>query len=308
MGELILEVKDLVKRYGDKLVLDKVSFRVCQGEIFGLFGINGAGKTTTLEIIEGLRSFSEGNIRLFSKDIKDKNEKVSIYKKMGVQLQSSALPDMLLVKEAMQMACMENNVPYREDLIQCYGLKEHENKKYSQLSAGLKRRLHLALALINDPGIVILDEPTAGLDIQGRAKLHSEILKLKGEGKTLILSSHDVAEIEELCDTIGIIKNGRIECFESVEAFKKSEHRTKGVGKTISFRTKNDAVLKDIEEKGSGYEDMTVNGAYVQLYAENINYGILRIAGLCQTLDDEIEDIFCDKISLETELRTYLEE
>lgn len=189
MEETLVEVKSLEKSYGNKQIIKGISFKVKRGQVFGILGVNGAGKTTVLEIIEGLRSYKKGEVTLFNNNIADIMDKSKIYKKVGVQLQLASIPEQMKVKEITEIVYAENRVPFNKNYLNKFGMKEHCNKKYSELSTGLKRRLHLALALVNNPELIILDEPTAGFDLQGRADLHSEILRLKEQGKTIILSS-----------------------------------------------------------------------------------------------------------------------
>ena len=179
----IIEVKELKKNYGANSVLKGINLTVHKGEIFALLGVNGAGKTTALECIEGLRAYDSGNI--------------TVNGKIGIQLQSSAL----------------------QAYINSFGIPELSKKKYADLSTGQKRRLHLALALIGNPDIIFLDEPTAGLDVEGRVSLHEQIRALKSQGKTIILASHDMAEVEELCDRVAVLSNGNIAFIGTVDEF-----------------------------------------------------------------------------------------
>ncbi|MDF2948532.1 MAG: transporter related [Sedimentibacter sp.] len=204
-----INVKNLSKSYGKKDVLHDISFSVQRGEAFGLLGVNGAGKTTTIECIEGLRKPNKGEITICGIDV-FKNLQ-SVQKVLGVQLQSTALTEMMTAKEAMQLFCSWHKVPYRNDLLERFDMAgEYLNKAYASLSTGRKRRLHLALALCHNPKVLILDEPTAGLDVEGRHALHKELRKLKTDGVSLLIATHDMAEAEVLCDTIAIIKDGRI--------------------------------------------------------------------------------------------------
>lgn len=191
-----IQVCGLKKSYGTNIVLTGLNFEIKQGETFALLGVNGAGKTTTLECIEGLRKYDSGTIKINGK--------------MGIQLQSSSLPTHIKPLEALKLFSKWNNAAIDGALIDALGIGEIAKKQYCQLSTGQKRRLHLALALINNPDIIFLDEPTAGLDVEGRASLHDQIRKLKAQGKTIVLSSHDMAEVETLCDRIGILNNGNI--------------------------------------------------------------------------------------------------
>ncbi len=189
-------VKDLRKSYGANDVLKGISFEVKRGEIFALLGTNGAGKTTALECIEQIRRYDSGSIEFWGKT--------------GVQLQSSTLPETIKAMEAVTLFAKWNRAAINMDSLKRMGVTEFKNKQYHTLSTGQKRRLHLALAMTTDPDIIFLDEPTAGLDVEGRAALHGEIRLLKQQGKTILMASHDMAEVEELCDRIAILKEGRI--------------------------------------------------------------------------------------------------
>ena len=191
-----IEVKDLKKSYGTNNVLKGLNFQVNQGETFALLGVNGAGKTTTLECVEGLRGYDSGQIH--------------IHGKVGIQLQSSSLPAQIQPMEAVRLFAKWNKVKIDGDMLHTLGVDELGKKSYAGMSTGQKRRLHLALALLNDPDIIFLDEPTAGLDVEGRIALHEEIQRLKAQGKTIILASHDMAEVEALCDRVAILKEGEI--------------------------------------------------------------------------------------------------
>ncbi len=191
-----IQVRELKKSYSSHIVLRGLDFQIEKGEVFALLGVNGAGKTTTLECIEGLKKYDSGTI--------------TVNGKMGIQLQSSSLPAHIKPMEAVKLFAKWNNTKIDYAMLNALGIKEIEKKQYIQLSTGQKRRLHLALALIGDPDIVFLDEPTAGLDVEGRLSLHEQIRNLKSRGKTIVLASHDMAEVETLCDRIAILNSGNI--------------------------------------------------------------------------------------------------
>lgn len=198
-----IQINNLKKSYGTHIVLDEVSFCVQQGEIFALLGSNGAGKTTFLECVEGLRKCDSGSI--------------VVNGKMGIQLQSASLPEHIRVWEAVKLFAKWNNAKVDEEMLSILDLNEIAKKQYFQLSTGQKRRLHLALALTRNPDILFLDEPTAGLDVEGKISLHNQIRQLKIIGKTIILASHDMAEVEQLCDRIAIISGGKIAFIGTVQ-------------------------------------------------------------------------------------------
>lgn len=191
-----IQVFELKKSYGSHKVLRGLDVQIEKGEIFAFLGANGAGKTTALECIEGLRSYDSGRI--------------AVNGKMGIQLQSSSLPSHIKAMEAVKLFAKWNRVKPDDAMLKNLGIQEMEPKQYHELSTGQKRRLHLALALTGNPDLIFLDEPTAGLDVEGRLSLHQQIRALKSQGKTIVLASHDMAEIEALCDRIAILKDGKI--------------------------------------------------------------------------------------------------
>ncbi len=191
-----IQVFGLKKSYDNNIILNGLDFNIEKGETFALLGVNGAGKTTALECIEGLRKYDSGTIMIDGK--------------MGIQLQSSSLPAHIKPMEAVRLFSKWNKAKIDFAMLDALGIKEIEKKQYIQLSTGQKRRLHLALALISNPDIIFLDEPTAGLDVEGRVSLHKQVRKLKSQGKTIVLASHDMAEVENLCDRIAILNNGNI--------------------------------------------------------------------------------------------------
>lgn len=191
-----IQVDGLEKSYGSHAVLKGLHFDIVQGEIFALLGVNGAGKTTALECIEDLRGHDGGSI--------------TVNGKRGIQLQSSSLPAHIKPMEALRLFAKWNKTKIDQSVLCALGIDELVKTQYIQMSTGQKRRLHLALALITDPDIIFLDEPTAGLDVEGRISLHEQIRKLKAEGKTIVLASHDMAEVEALCDRIAILNGGNI--------------------------------------------------------------------------------------------------
>ena len=214
-----VKVENLKKSYGDHTVLKGLSFHVKKGEVFALLGGNGAGKTTALECVEGLRRYDSGAI--------------AVNGRVGIQLQSSSLPAHIRPLEAVRLFAEWNRVKADTATLDALGINSFAKKQYLELSTGQKRRLHLALALLGDPELLFLDEPTAGLDVEGRVSLHSQIRRLKAEGKTILLASHDMAEVESLCDRLAILKDGSLVfCGTAAELTAKSGSRY-----TISIKT-----------------------------------------------------------------------
>jgi ABC-2 type transport system ATP-binding protein len=203
-----IQVSGFTKSYGDIVAVDNISFTVLPGEIFGLLGPNGAGKTTTLESLEGLRTPDAGRLRIMGVD--PTRSAASLRNTLGVQLQASSYPDTMRVDEAMRFFSAYHGVKPRYDLIDRMGLAEKRRAQYHELSTGQKRRLALALAVAHDPPVVVLDEPTAGLDVPSRVELHRLLRELQANGTTILLATHDMAEAEAMADRVAILLAGRI--------------------------------------------------------------------------------------------------
>src|SRR5271168_47135 len=209
MTQPVLQVENLVKRYGDVEAVRGVSFSVEEGEVFGLLGPNGAGKTTTVEILEGLRTRSGGQVAVLGFD--PDRQRQQLKDRIGVCLQATNLPEKIKVHEAMQVfAAFYTRHVDLSKLLQRLQLEEKRDAFYSTLSGGQKQRLALALALINDPQLVFLDEPTTGLDPQVRVEIHSLLEELKREHRTILMTTHYIEEAERLCDRVAIVDEGRI--------------------------------------------------------------------------------------------------
>src|SRR5216110_378425 len=209
MGNAILQVENLVKRYGDVEAVRGVSFSVEEGEVFGLLGPNGAGKTSTVEVLEGLRARDSGRVSVCGLD--PQRDSQALKHEIGAALQSTALPDKLRVMEALRLfASFYKRRRNPEELLKRFGLEEKRNSFYNQLSGGQKQRLALAMALVNDPKVIFLDEPTAGLDPQVRREIYDIIEELKREKKTIVMTTHYIEEAERLCDRVAIVDFGKL--------------------------------------------------------------------------------------------------
>jgi len=236
MNNVVIEVNDFRKTYGDVIAVDGISFDVKQGEIFGLLGPNGAGKTSTLESLEGLRAPDGGSLRVAGVDPARETRKLRNV--IGVQLQTSGLPESITVVEAMRFFSAYHGVEPRLDLLDRLGLAEKRRAQYHQLSTGQQRRLALALALAHEPSVLFLDEPTAGLDVATRVELHSIMREQREAGSTILLATHDMAEAEEMADRIAILLNGKIATVGTP-----MEITATGAGLTkVSVRTKNSSL------------------------------------------------------------------
>jgi ABC-2 type transport system ATP-binding protein len=205
----VIEVEHLHKSYGDNVAVADVSFTVERGEIFGILGPNGAGKTTTVECIEGLRKHDGGTIRVLGRD--PHQDRAELRQRVGVQLQQSELPDKLRVGEAIELyASFYDNPADGGKLLEELGLAGKAKAAYGKLSGGQKQRLSIALALIGNPEIAILDELTTGLDPQARRDTWDLIEQIRDRGVTILLVTHFMEEAERLCDWLAVIDSGRV--------------------------------------------------------------------------------------------------
>jgi ABC-2 type transport system ATP-binding protein len=205
----VIHVSAIRKTYGRTVAVDDASFEVYEGEIFGLIGPNGAGKTTTMECVEGLRKPDRGSISVLGLD--PARQVYALQDRIGVQLQEAQLQKRIKVREAVGLwASLYRNSLDGDRLLEQLGLTEKRNAWFMTLSGGQKQRLFIALALINDPELVFLDELTTGLDPQARRAIWELVRGIRARGKTVFLTTHLMEEAERLCDRVAIIDHGRI--------------------------------------------------------------------------------------------------
>lgn len=284
-------VSGLRKAYGDVTGVDGISFTVDRGEIFGLLGPNGAGKTTTLECLEGLRRPDAGRLDILGVDPATDPRRLNGL--IGVQLQASSLPNTMTCDDAMRFFCAYHGVAPRWDLLDRMGLGEKRDTRYDELSTGLQRRLALALAISHDPSVLILDEPTAGLDVASRAELHRLISQLSDAGTTILLATHDMAEAERMTDRVAILLRGRI-----VAVGTPRQLTATGDGLTkISVRSES-ATLGD----GSDLDSVTqarVVDEYTIMFTTSIAPTIAMILERLEHARDPLIDLRVERPSLE---------
>jgi ABC-2 type transport system ATP-binding protein len=210
----VIAVSDLRKRYGDRTAVDGVSFTVDEGEIFGILGPNGAGKTTTVECIAGLRTPDSGEITVLGLD--PQRDRARLSHRLGMQLQESQLPEKLKVGEALRLYASFYAEPADwQALLSELGLAEHRNVRFGKLSGGQKQRLSIALALVGNPRVAVLDELTTGLDPQARRDTWDLIEQVRARGVTVVLVTHFMDEAERLCDRVALIDAGRVVAIDS---------------------------------------------------------------------------------------------
>jgi ABC-2 type transport system ATP-binding protein len=257
--ETVIDAHDLVKTYGSLTAVDRVSFSVQRGEIFGLLGPNGAGKTTTLEMLEGLRTPDEGDADVLGESVVRTPRTVK--ERIGVQLQATALPPKTTVTESIDLfgAFYQRRRP-TEELLAEFDLTEKSSAMADSLSGGQAQRLSIALALVNDPDLVFLDEPTTGLDPQARLNLWDVIEGIRGGGKTVVITTHYMEEAERLCDRVAVIDRGRIVALDTPERL----IATYAPGTSIEFDTSvgDDGTLQRVP----GVDGVEVEGERVVLH------------------------------------------
>lgn len=293
MPDAIIEVEQLYKSYGAVEAVRGISFSVSQGEVFGLLGPNGAGKTSTVEILEGMRSPDRGNVRVCGLIPEDSGNEFK--RQIGAVLQSTALPDKIRVKEALDL--FANFYPNHSDtdtLLARFQLTEKRNAFYKELSGGQKQRLALAMALVNNPRVVFLDEPTAGLDPQVRREIYDIIEELRRDKKTVLLTTHYIEEAERLCDRVAIVDQGRIIKMGSPRDLKQSSAGTTRIEVRLAHPVPEES-LRTLE----GVSDSRVVGDTYVLYATRAPQAIVSLVKHLEAANNELQSLEMYSPSLE---------
>ncbi len=228
----IIEVKNLTKKYGDFIAVDDISFSVREGETFGILGPNGAGKTTTLEMMEGLKTITSGTVHIAGNDVVKDTQIVK--SEIGVQLQASSFFDGLNLQELIEtFASLYGREVNAMELLKEVQLEDKAKNRVKELSGGQKQRLSIAVALVNDPKVLFLDEPTTGLDPQARRNLWDLVTQIKKKGKTIVITTHYMDEAEVLCDRIAVMDHAHIIKLDTTYNLL---HQT-GIHPTIEFQS-----------------------------------------------------------------------
>jgi ABC-2 type transport system ATP-binding protein len=292
MDNVMIEVHNFSKSYGEVKAVDNVSFTVRKGEIFGILGPNGAGKTTTLESLEGLRIPDSGSLSIGGID--PTHEAKKLRHLIGVQLQSSGLPEGISPMEAMKFFCVYQDVAPRYDLLDRLGLDGKKHVPYHTLSTGQKRRLALALSVAHNPSVLFLDEPTAGLDVASRSDLHNLIRELQTKGTTILLATHDMAEAEILADRVAILLQGKLAAVGTP-----LEITATGSGLTkVSVNTKYQC-LQQPDVVIPAVTATTSKDEYSVYYSTDIALTVSTIIDYIQQHNDTLIDLRVERPSLE---------
>ena len=275
----MIEIKDVTKSYGRHKVLQNVSFEIMEGELFGLLGPNGAGKSTLIDILTGIQSMESGEIFINGKSIK--TDKVEIRKQLGLVPQDIALLEELNAVDNLEYfgglyglarAELKNQI---EKLLEVAGLTDKKKEKVKNYSGGMKRRLNIAVAMLHNPSILILDEPTVGVDAQSRQHIFDYIQSLAEQGTTILYTSHYMEEIETLCKRVFILDLGEEVAYGTKEEVKKLVGHTQTVALTLDRVPAGfDEVLKNSE---NGIQFVTVDGQDIALTIDQTIFSMMKL-------------------------------
>ena len=288
-----LSVRNLHTRYGDFEAVRDVSFEVAEGEVFGLLGPNGAGKTSTVECIIGLRAADAGSISVCGIDAIAQPRQVKEH--IGVALQSTALQDKITPREALNLfgSFYQKRHP-ASALLNRFSLNDKADDSFNALSGGQRQRLALALAFVNDPKVIFLDEPTTGLDPQSRRDLHSAILDLKRDGRTVLLTTHYIEEAHQLCDRIAIVDHGKVIAAGKPDELIASAQTTP----RVSVRTGAPLELSRLRSI-PGVEHAEVEGNTARITTAQISQTVTELFRLLESQGIELLDLHIHRPSLE---------
>ena len=290
-GMAVIEVRGLHKRYGEIKAVDGIDLTVETGEFFGVLGPNGAGKTTTLELIEGIRKADDGRIEVFGEAPWPRNPR--LLPRIGVQHQATAFFDFLTAREQLEVFADLYESPRSrvDDLLDKVGLTEHSGLLSRKLSGGQQQRLSIAAALVHDPELVFLDEPSAALDPQARRNLWDLLRQINDEGRTVVLTTHYMEEAEFLCDRVAVIDHGRILAVDTPAAL------VRGLHAPTRITVPDTAVRREDAEALPGADSVTVDNGSMTLETTDPSTVLVRLAELdalegLQVHGATLEDVF----------------
>jgi ABC-2 type transport system ATP-binding protein len=289
-----ISVREVRKRYGELVAVDGVSFEVEAGETFGILGPNGAGKTTTLEMIEGLTRPDSGELEVLGEPVWP--DPTRVQRRIGVQLQSSAFFDYLTTTEMLELFCrFYGAVPpgRAAEVLDTVGLQEKARARVNMLSGGQKQRLAIALALMHEPDIVFLDEPTTGLDPAARRMLWEVIRAIAAGGRTVILTTHYLEEAEELCPRVAIMDAGRIVALDTPAALV----RSLGAQATVRFRA-GGLTLEDVHDLPAA-DTMRLEAGRFELVSRDPQATLVALIGLAESRGIHLEDLSVREATLD---------
>jgi ABC-2 type transport system ATP-binding protein len=287
-------VRDLRKRYDGVEAARGVSFEIRDGEIFGLIGPNGAGKTTTLECVIGLREPDSGSIEVCGIDAR--RHPRAVKEKIGAALQTTAVQDKITPREALTLfaSFYARKAPI-DQLLHRFGLDDKANAHFDTLSGGQRQRLALALAFVNQPELVFLDEPTSALDAQSRRDLHREILRMKEDGHTVLLTTHYIDEAEALCDRIAVIDKGVVVAEGATRALMNQSSALPAVFLATSKPLGAAMLAREL----GGVEGLLCDGNTVRFRTRDANRALAALVAITAREGADITELHVQKASLE---------
>jgi len=294
-SSVVIKVENLIKSYGEVKAVNDISFQVKPSEAFGMLGPNGAGKTTTVEIIEGLRTADSGRVSVLGMDVAQVPAKIK--ERIGIQLQAPSLLPLVTVQEILELfsGFYKHSVSV-DEILEMLALKESRKVLVKNLSGGQQQRLSVAMALINDPDIAFLDEPTTGLDPQARRSLWSVIEDMRNKGKTVFLTTHYMEEAERLCDRVAIVDHGEIIAMDSPRKLVNTHFKQSA----IQFEL-DPAPPELVLQTFPGTTEVMVSGSEVIVYSENIPATMSSILKYAEkvNLTDQLKDLYVREATLE---------
>ncbi len=303
MSEIAIETDNLTKYYGEILAVDHISFEVRKGEIFGFLGPNGAGKTTTIRMLTGLTPPTEGTAKIFGYDVV--KETLEAKKRIGIVPETSNVYDdlsawdNLIFSGELYGVSREQREKRAKDLLEMFGLYERRKNKVKGFSKGMKRKLTIAMGLVNDPELLFLDEPTSGLDVSSARTIKHMIKRLNDQGMTIFLTTHNIEEANLICDRVAIINKGRIAAIDTPEKLKRTIESVQSV--VVAFNSSTPKLIEGLRGLPT-VNEVLKQGDKFRLYTSDpstvieelwkfTNKNGLRIISL-NTLGPSLEDVF----------------
>lgn len=284
---IAVECQHVTKRYGNLCAVDEVNLNIEQGEVFGLVGPNGAGKTTLIEMMEGLRSPDSGSIKVLG--LNPAQETEQLQEKIGVQLQTTSIQPNIKVKEAIKLfaSLYQRSIANPGELLQSLYLEEKGDSRFKHLSGGQKQRVAIALALVNDPQVLFLDEVSTGLDPQARRNMWELIKGINQQGKTIFLTTHYMEEAEQLCDRVGIIDHGSLIALDTPANL----IRKQGAESRVLFNVyEGEATIAELENIASANCVEQTDDGYI-LFSSDGDAAIMDLVRLADKKGFRLKDI-----------------
>jgi ABC-2 type transport system ATP-binding protein len=289
----VIKVDHLRKSYKDIKAVNDISFRVYEGEIFGMLGPNGAGKTTTMEIVEGIRQADGGRVTVLGIDVRKHPRQVK--SNIGVQLQTTSLYPRLSVCEVMSLfASFYPGAAPTNRLIKLVDLEDCRKKRCGKLSGGQQQRLSIALALVNNPKVIFFDEPTSGLDPQSRHNIWGMIEYVRSKGKSVFITTHYMEEAERLCDRVAIVDHGKIIATDKPDKLV-SQHFQE---EAIEFRL-NQSVSDDVLRGVAGVTNVVREDGKITVYSSTVPVAISALLDLAKQTGFELTNLYVRRATLE---------